>query len=238
MPSACNMVLLLYRINFRIIKENRASAFYLAVSEENVIRKFSLQDIFQITPPILLHVHGGLGSGPRKFRKNDIPLFFMACALFRNHDGVMIRQASPEDFPAILNLQFLAFGEVAERLGAASIPPLEQTLEHLQEEARHSVFFKYTENGRIVGSVRGCLDGKNVCHVGKLIVDPACRNRGVGQQLMLALEERFRGQAAAYLLFTSADTPETLYLYRKLGYTELYRKEAGGMTTVFLEKKA
>ena len=162
----------------------------------------------------------------------------MASVLLRNHDGGMIRQASREAFPAILKLQLLAFGEVAERLGLASIPPLEQTLEHLREEARNSVFFKYTENSRIVGSVRGCLDGKNVCHVGKLVVDPARRNRGIGQQLMLALEEHFRGQAAAYLLFTSADTPETLYLYLKLGYTELYRKEAGGMTTVFLEKKA
>lgn len=42
MPSACNMVLLLYRINFRIIKENRASVFYLAVNEEYVIQKLSL----------------------------------------------------------------------------------------------------------------------------------------------------------------------------------------------------
>lgn len=158
--------------------------------------------------------------------------------LLRNHDGAMIRQASREDFPAILKLQFLAFGEVAERLGLSTIPPLEQTLEQLQEEARNSVFLKYTENGRIVGSVRGCLDGRNACHVGKLIVDPSCRNRGLGRKLMQALEEHFRGQVAAYLLFTSADTPETLHLYRKLGYAELYRKEAGGMTTVFLEKKA
>lgn len=162
----------------------------------------------------------------------------MDSALLRNHDGAMIRQASREDFPAILKLQFLVFGEVAERLGLSTIPPLEQTLEQLQEEARNSVFLKYTENGRIVGSVRGCLDGRNACHVGKLIVDPSCRNRGLGRKLMQALEEHFRGQVAAYLLFTSADTPETLHLYRKLGYAELYRKEAGGMTTVFLEKKA
>lgn len=162
----------------------------------------------------------------------------MASALLRNHDGSMIRQATREDFPAILNLQFLAFREVAERLGLASIPPLEQTLENLQEEARNSVLFKYTENGRITGSIRGYLDPEGVCHVGKLIVAPDCRNRGIGQQLMLALEEHFRGQAAGYLLFTSADTPETLHLYRKLGYAERRRKTAKGMTTVFLEKQA
>lgn len=152
--------------------------------------------------------------------------------------GAMIRQASREDLPAILNLQFLAFGEVAERLGLGTIPPLQQTLEDLQEEARHSVVFKYTENGRITASVRGCLDAEGVCRVGKLIVDPACRNRGLGRQLMQHLEEHFRGKAASYFLFTSAETPETLHLYRKLGYVELYRETAPGMTTVFLEKKA
>lgn len=162
----------------------------------------------------------------------------MASILFRNHDGSMIQQASREDLPAILNLQFLAFGEVAERLGLGTIPPLEQTLEDLQEEARHGVLLKYTENGRITASVRGCLDTEGVCRAGKLIVDPACRNRGLGRQLMQALEEHFRGKAVSYLLFTSADTPETLHLYRKLGYTELYRKTAKGMTMVFLEKKA
>lgn len=165
-------------------------------------------------------------------------LFFMALFLSRDYDGPMIQQASREDLPEILNLQFLAFGEVAKRLGLGSIPPLEQTLEDLQEEARHSALLKYTENGRITGSVRGCLDGRNVCHVGKLIVNPDCQNRGIGRQLMLALEEYFRGKAAGYLLFTSAETPETLHLYRKLGYTEQYRKTAKGMTTVFLEKKA
>lgn len=162
----------------------------------------------------------------------------MASLLFRNHDGRMVQPAFREDFQEILNLQFLAFGKVAKRLGLGSIPPLEQTLEDLQEEARHSVLFKYTENGRITGSVRGCLGPEGACRVGKLIVHPDCQNRGIGRQLMLALEEHFRGKAASYLLFTSADTPETLHLYRKLGYTELCRKTAKGMTTVFLEKKA
>lgn len=152
--------------------------------------------------------------------------------------GSMIRQASREDFPAILNLQFLAFGEVAERLGLGTIPPLQETLKDLQEEARRGAVFKYTENGHITGSIRGCLDAEGVCRVGKLIVDPACRNRGLGRKLMQHLEEHFRGKAIRYLLFTSAETPETLHLYRKLGYVELYRETATGMTTVFLEKKA
>lgn len=150
----------------------------------------------------------------------------------------MISQASREDLPEILDLQLRAFREVARRLGTASLPPLEETVEHLLEEAQNTLFLKYTEHGRIVGSVRGCLDSSGICRGGKLVVDPVCRNRGIGSRLMLALEDRFRPQASGYLLFTSADTPDTLHLYRKLGYEELYRRNTSGMVMVFLEKKA
>lgn len=150
----------------------------------------------------------------------------------------MISVAVQEDLPEILTLQLNAFGEVARRLNAASLPPLKQTLENLLEEAQNTVFLKYAENGHIAGSVRGRLDASGICHVGKLIVDPDRRNRGIGQQLMRALEEHFRGKAAGYLLFTSEDTPETLHLYHKLGYTELYRRNEDGTVMVFLEKKA
>lgn len=149
----------------------------------------------------------------------------------------MISRAAKEDLPDILDLQFRAFGEIAKRLGRSTIPPLEQTMEHLQEEAETTLFLKYEEQGHILGSVRGRLDERGICHVGKLIVDPECRNRGIGQKLMLALEEYFGTTAASYLLFTSADTPETLHLYRKLGYTEQGSHSMDGMVTVFLEKQ-
>lgn len=150
----------------------------------------------------------------------------------------MINQASRDDLPEILDLQFRAFGEAARRLNVASLPPLEQTIQDLLEEARNTLFFKYTENGRIIGSVRGHLTPSGVCRIGKLIVDPECRSRGIGQQLMLALEKHFRPQATSFFLFTSADTPDSLRLYGKLGYAELYRRNTGEMNMVFLEKKS
>ncbi|MFR1319968.1 MAG: GNAT family N-acetyltransferase, partial [Akkermansia sp.] len=116
-------------------------------------------------------------------------------------------------------------------------PPLEQTIEQLLEEEQNSVFFKYTENGHIIGSVRGSLDASGTCHVGRLIVAPYCRNRGIGRQLMEALEEYFRGKASRYLLFTSEETPETLHLYGKLGYEKLYTRNTGSTVMAFLEKK-
>lgn len=104
----------------------------------------------------------------------------------------MISRAVKDDLPEILDLQLRAFGEVAQRLNAASLPPLEQTIEQLLEEEQNAVFYKYTENGHIIGSVRGSLDASGTCHVGRLIVDPYCRNRGIGRQLMQALKNTFR----------------------------------------------
>lgn len=150
----------------------------------------------------------------------------------------MISWASREDLPEILDLQFRAFGEVARRLGTEGLPPLKQTIEDLLEESRNAVFLKYMENGFIVGSVRGSLDASGICRIGKLIVDPAFRNRGIGRQLMRAVEGHFREKASKYVLFTSADTPDTLHLYGKLGYTELYRRNRGSLVMAFLEKEA
>ena len=152
--------------------------------------------------------------------------------------GFMISRTVKDDLPEILDLQLRAFGEVARRLNAATLPPLEQTIEQLLEEEQNSVFLKYTEDGHIIGSVRGSLDASGTCHVGKLIVDPYCRNRGIGRQLMQALEEYFRGKASRYLLFTSEETPETLHLYGKLRYEKLNTRNAGSTVMAFLEKKA
>ena len=63
----------------------------------------------------------------------------------------MISRAVKDDLPEILDLQLRAFGEVAQRLNAASLPPLEQTIEQLLEEEQNAVFYKYTENGHIIG---------------------------------------------------------------------------------------
>lgn len=154
----------------------------------------------------------------------------------RYHDG-MISKAEKGDLPGILALQLRAFGRVAQHLNADTLPPLQQTIEDLLEESADTVFLKYTVNGHITGSVRGQLDAEGVCHVGKLIVDPACQNCGIGRALMTAIEEHFRNQAVRYVLFTSDHTPNTLHLYRSLGYRELHRKDMNGLTMIFMEKQ-
>jgi predicted N-acetyltransferase YhbS len=113
----------------------------------------------------------------------------------------VIEQARPQDAPAILALQQLCFQSEAALYGRA-IPPLLQTLEDLAEECSSLRVLKLVLDGEIVGSVRaGMEDG--VCRVGRLMVHPRLRHRGLGSLLMAQIE---RGFAAAerYEIFTGS----------------------------------
>lgn len=147
-----------------------------------------------------------------------------------------IARATAEDAAEILALIKRAFAPVARQYGVPSLPPLDETLgEHL---ARYedSVVLKATFGGAIVGSVQGRLDDDGVCHVSRLVVDPAFQRRGIGRALMIALE-REMPHARRFELFTGHLSEETLRLYRSLGYRETERqRQSDALTLVWLEK--
>jgi GNAT superfamily N-acetyltransferase len=148
---------------------------------------------------------------------------------------VQIEQASASDADAILALQKLAYRSEAEIYDDFEIPPLRQTLPEMLEDLERQVVLAARLDGRIVGSVRG-YEREGTCHIGRVIVDPGCQNRGIGARLMAAIEERFHG-VRRYELFTGQRSERNLYFYRKLGYVAL-RSEAVNdrLSLVYLEK--
>jgi GNAT superfamily N-acetyltransferase len=148
-----------------------------------------------------------------------------------------ITRAEVADLPAILALQKLAFQTEAELYGDDSLPPLRQSLEELCEEHGRTIILKATEAGVIIGSVRALLR-EGTCLVGRLIVHPAHRRRGLGSALMQAIEATFPA-AARFELFTGDRSVANQRLYHGLGYTELRRTHfPGAVTLVFMEKSA
>ena len=68
------------------------------------------------------------------------------------------------------------------------------------------------------------------------MVKPDSQNKGIGTNLMQAIEEHFR-MADRYELFTGHRSTRNLYLYRKLGYREFKQVPVNDLIVlVFLEK--
>ncbi|WKN50628.1 GNAT family N-acetyltransferase [Nocardioides sp. Arc9.136] len=71
--------------------------------------------------------------------------------------------------------------------------------------------------GRLVGSVRGRLDG-DVWEIGRLMVAPDLRGRGLGRLLLEHVEAVAPAGAASYRLFTGKGSADNLRMYKKAGF--------------------
>ncbi len=148
---------------------------------------------------------------------------------------MLIERSDIADAQTILDLQKLAYQSEAALYNDNSIPPLTQTLEHIQTDFQQQAVFRATLEGAIVGSVRGFLRN-GTCHIGRLIVHPEFQNRGIGTRLMTRVEQFFH-EAQRYELFTGERSDRNLYLYKKLGYRILRTEQPPDKTAiVYLEK--
>lgn len=147
-----------------------------------------------------------------------------------------IEPATSEDAAEILALQKAAYLSEGELYGDFSIPPLTQTLEELVQSFGRNTILKAVQDGSIVGSVNGRMS-KGRCLVGRLMVRPDLQGRGIGTQLLAAIEETF-ADADSFRLFTGEKSVANIRLYDRLGYRIYERKEVpGSVAVVFMEKK-
>ncbi len=150
-------------------------------------------------------------------------------------ENYQYRKAERADLPEILVLQYLACQSETGMLNNFSVPSLKQTLQAIELEYRNSLILKaIDEKGRIVGSVRGYAESGSL-YIGKLIVHPKLRERGIGTRLLSELE-RLCPQSR-YELFTSSKGDADLRLYERLGYSRFKEKPlTRSLNLVFLEK--
>jgi epoxyqueuosine reductase QueG len=143
--------------------------------------------------------------------------------------------AAKGDLAEILALQKVAFRSEAEIYNNYAIAPLVQTLQELKEETAGCIILKVVEDRRFVGSVRAYVkDG--TCHIGKLIVHPDYRDKGIGKKLLQAAEKCFKG--VRYELFTGHLSTKNLALYQKLGYKSFRTEKIDdNLQFVYLEKQ-
>lgn len=137
-----------------------------------------------------------------------------------------ILDATVSDAVEIIELQKRAYLSEAAIYDDYTIPPLTQTIEELVPDFRRKTILKVVDRGKIIGSVNGCMED-GACLIGRLMVHPDFRRRGIGARLMGAVEERFRA-ARSWELFTGELSQDNIRLYERLGYAIARRESLAG----------
>jgi uncharacterized protein len=127
-----------------------------------------------------------------------------------------IEPATQADAEELLALQRLCYQGEAERYDDFTIPPLTQTLESLRADIETGPVLVARHGGELVGSVRAHLDGARF-HIGRLIVHPTWRGRGLGPQLLAAIEA-LAAPGSTLEVYTGHRSEEFLRLYQRHGY--------------------
>ena len=151
---------------------------------------------------------------------------------------VEIRNGFQSDAEKILRLQRLCLLEETSLYGDAAVAPRLQNLQQLRHQYASHRFFVAQDGMEIVGSVRGRLR-EGDCEIARLMVHPDYRGRRIATRLIAALEEYFEGEGSRrHFLHIGHRSPETLSLYRRLGYAEIRRQLVSAqLTLVHLEKR-
>lgn len=87
---------------------------------------------------------------------------------------------------------------------------------------RHDTCALVDDDGGVWGFGQVLFRPSGVVHLARLIVDPACRRRGHGRRLCLALmaRARERSRVERFTLNVYASNTRALSLYRSLGFIE------------------
>lgn len=146
-----------------------------------------------------------------------------------------IEIATIDDVPAILELQRLAFGPQCKELGFEDAAPMTETLEHAYEEFTQCLMLKIqTADGQIIGSVRGSVKDGSL-YIGRLMVHPDHRQKGLGQKLFLDIQSRL--PHTRVWLCTCQQVTHTYEFYQRQGFKTYQSEEVGkGLTWVYMEK--
>lgn len=129
--------------------------------------------------------------------------------------------ATESDIKELFELQHVAFESEAELVGSRNIPPLLETLEDAKKQFADWKVLKITDGNKIIASVR-CKKTSECVEIGRLMVLPAYRKRGLGTKLLLEVEKLFPNEV--YELFTCTKSLPNIRLYQKAGY-RIFKEE-------------
>lgn len=153
-----------------------------------------------------------------------------------------IHPATVADAGELFTLQRAAYVDEAQAYGDPFILALTEGLSRIEGllASDEALVLKAVVGHRVVGSVRaGITETTGV--VGRLVVAPDMRGRGIARALLSRVEDDLRERhprLAALTLFTGAQSPDNQRLYRRLGYAETHRERvADHLVMVHMRKE-
>lgn len=133
-------------------------------------------------------------------------------------DGWQVSPATRADAGEILTLQLACWVSEALANDTLSIPPLHEGLADVEASLQSWDTYVVREAGRLIGSVRGRLDG-HVWVIGRLMVAPDLQGRGLGRVLLEHVQRAAEPGAATYRLVTGAGSVDNLRMYKRAGFS-------------------
>ena len=128
-----------------------------------------------------------------------------------------VRTAIPSDAGEVLTLQLACWVREAQANETLDIPPLREDLAAVQAWLATWTTFVVRSGTRLVAAVRGRLEG-DTWEVGRLMVAPDLRGRGLGRWLLAHAEAAAPPQAHRVSATTGARSEAGLRMCKKAGY--------------------
>ncbi|WP_296004572.1 GNAT family N-acetyltransferase [uncultured Veillonella sp.] len=147
-----------------------------------------------------------------------------------------IVKATESDILELYRLQLLSFESEAEMIGSRMVPALMESEADFKAAFNQWLTYKMVDDaGRIIGGIRYKYDDGFV-DVGRLMVHPDYRQRGLAQKLLEFVDEQC--SPTRRVLYTCTKSWINIKLYTKMGYKAIKEEQdETGLSFVYMEKR-
>lgn len=133
-------------------------------------------------------------------------------------DGTPIVRAEPADAGEILTLQRACWLQEAQANDTLDIPALHESLDDVRAWLGEWDTWVVRRAGRLVGAVRGRLEGGDRWDIGRIMVAPDLQGSGLGRVLLEHIQAVAPAEVTSYVLFTGAGSVRNQRMYKKAGF--------------------
>ena len=148
--------------------------------------------------------------------------------------------ASADDIPALTEVQIRCFDNDSREhgFGERGGPPGYNSENWQSVMMQHAAYYKIVDEGRIIGGFLIFDLGEGHFELGRIYIDPAYHNRGIGTRALRFIEAAFP-QATRWTLDTPVWAKRNHHFYEKMGYVKTgeYQPEGTDFNLVLYEKR-